>query len=328
MADARAALGLAVTLCLCLGSGCTLLPLAGGQLSLINDQVPLRAAIAREPDPDRRRLLAEVPAILAFAEDVVGLRTGSNYSGYFATERSGLTYVLTACERTRFVPYSWWFPIVGTVEYRSYWDEADALAAAAQLEAEGYDTWISPSRAYSSLGILRDPVATTMLRDGLPGLVEVLIHELTHARLFVPGQTAWNEALASFVGELGAERYFSEQRFAGSSYRRLSEQRSQRRLRFDRLIQASYAELDALYTSDLADDRKLAARQARFSALTSELRQLYPDEPQRDLRVNNARLVHFHRYAATGPEIAQLWAKSGENFRRFWLLAEAQAKAL
>ena len=324
------ALAARLSLCVCwwMGAGCGLLPLAAGQLSLINDQVPLEAAIARESDPERRRLLAEVPSILSFAEDVVGLRVGTSYQGYFATERSGLTYVLTACERTRFQPYSWWFPIVGKVEYRSYWDEADARAAAAELEGEGYDTWISPSRAYSSLGILRDPVATTMLRDGLPGLAEVLIHELSHAKLFVPGQTAWNEALASFVGELGAERYFTAQRFSGSRYQRQAQQRAQRRQRFDRLVQVAYAELDALYASGLSDERKLALRHARFSALSAELRQLYADDPQRDLRMNNARIVHFHRYSASGPDIARLWEQSAGSFRRFWLLAEARGRTL
>jgi predicted aminopeptidase len=167
-----------------------------------------------------------------------------------------------------------------------------------------------------------------MLHDGLPGLVEVLIHELSHVRLFVPGQTAWNEALASFVGERGAERYFSAQRFAGSSYQRQAQLRGRRRQRFDELIHAAYAELERLYASELANDRKLALRQAHFDALSAELRQLYPDEPQRDLRINNARLVHFHRYAATGPAIAALWAKSAGSFRRFWLLAEAEAKDL
>lgn len=316
-------------LCVALGliPSCSLLELASGQLSLINDQLPLPAAIAREPDPQRRRLLAEVPEILAFAQDVVGLRPGRSYQGYYETERSGLTYVLTACQRTRFVPYSWWFPIVGTVEYRSYWDEADARAEAEQLHAQGYDTWIAPSRAYSSLGILRDPVVTTMLRDGLPGLVEVLIHELSHARLFVPGETAWNEALASFVGERGAERYFQAARFAGSSLQRQMQLRAARRDAFDRVTQQAYAELERLYAADIAPARKLALRQVRFAQLTAELRALYPDEPARDLRVNNARLVHFHRYSANVPVLAKLWEQSAHGFRRFWLLAEAYARA-
>jgi predicted aminopeptidase len=309
-------------------TGCGLLPLAAGQLALINEQQPLAAARENEPDPQRRRLLAEVPAILSFAEDVIGLPAGESYQGYFATERSGLTYVLTACERTRFEPYSWWFPLVGRVEYRSYFSEEAAQAAATALEAEGYDTWISPSRAYSSLGILRDPVATTMLRDGLPGLVEVLIHELTHARLFVPGHTAWNEALASFVGELGAERYFAEQRFASSDVRQQMQHRAERRKSFEQLTAAAYAELETLYESEAPDAHKLSLRQARFETLTEQLKHLYPDEPQRDLRVNNARLVHFQRYSASGPGIAALWTQSRGSFRRFWLLAEAQGKTL
>jgi predicted aminopeptidase len=282
------------------------------------------------PPPSRvseilREQLAEVPAILAFAEDVVALRPGRSYRGYFETERPGLTYVVTACERTRFVPYTWWFPIAGTVEYRSYWDEGEAQAAADALAARGFDTWIAPSRAYSSLGILRDPVATTMFRDGLPGLAEVLIHELSHARLFVPGQTAWNEALASFVGERGAERYFEGQRFAGTDLQQQARQHAQRRAVFERMTQAAYAELERLYASELSPPQKLALRSARFAQLTAELRTLYPDDPTRDLRVNNARLLHFQRYSANAPVLSQLWAQSGGSFRRFWALAEAYA---
>src|SRR5262245_36770207 len=140
---------LAALLLLC---GCGLGRLAEGQLNLINGQVRLDRAIARERDPERRMLLAEVPRIRRFAAESVGLFPGKSYTGYFETEQKGLTYVVTACERLRLEPYAWWFPIAGRVEYRSYWDEADAIEQARELEAEGYDTWISPSRAYSTLG--------------------------------------------------------------------------------------------------------------------------------------------------------------------------------
>ena len=53
--------------------------------------------------------------------------------------------------------------------------DAPGLAKARELEAQGYDTWISPSRAYSTLGFFRDPVITTMLRDGNTRLVETAI---------------------------------------------------------------------------------------------------------------------------------------------------------
>ena len=263
---------------------------------------------------------------MAFAEDVVGLRAGPTYSGYFATEREGLTYVVTACRRTAFEPYSWWFPIVGKVEYRSYLDELDARAVVAELEASGYDTWISPSRAYSSLGMLRDPITTTMLRDGLIGLTEVVIHELSHAKLFVPGQTAWNEALASFVGERGAERYFEQERFAHSALRQQMRERSERRRLFDELVAQAYAELEALYASPAAEAHKLSARSAVFERLSARMAALLPPDRARDLRMNNARLVHLHRYGANNGLLSELWQKSARTFRGFWALAERHAR--
>ena len=303
-------------------SGCTLLDLAGGQLALINDQQPLAAAVARESDPERRRLLQEVPEIVSFAEDVVGLSAGRIYSGYFETEREGLTFVVTACRRTLFEPYTWWFPIVGKVEYRSYWDEADARAAAQALEDAGYDTWISPSRAYSSLGMLRDPITTTMLRDGILGVTEVVIHELSHVKLFVPGHTEWNEALASFVGERGAERYFEQSRFAHSSLRQDMRARAERRVLFDRAVTETYDALQRLYESDVPDARKLALRQDAFDALSARMTALLPPARTRRLGMNNARLVHLHRYGASNELLSELWKESGGNFRRFWTLAE------
>ena len=323
----RAAVRIAlVGLLAAMPAGCGLVRLATGQLELINRQVPLARAIATERDAERRALLAEVPQILAFAEEVVGLHVGHSYRGYYETEQKGLTYVVTACAQTEFEPYTWWFPIAGEVEYRSYWDEPDALAEAAQLESEGYDTWISPSRAYSSLGILRDPISTTMLRDGLPSFVDVLIHELSHAKLYVPGHTDWNEALASFVGEHGAERYFEAPRFAGSELRADMQARAARKLQLDRAVEHAYGELDALYRSHRPRAQKLHERERLLTALTRELSALFPSDDPGQWRMNNARLVHFHRYTANSAALAQLWAASGQQFRRFWELAEQYAK--
>lgn len=311
-----------------LACGCSLGELAGGQLSLINDQVRLDRAIARERDPERRALLREVPAILRFAEQSVGLPVGKSYSGYYETDRKGLTFVVTASERLRLEPYSWWFPIAGTVEYRSYWDEEDAVAESRALEAAGYDTWISASRAYSTLGYLRDPVITTMLRDGLPALVELLIHELSHVKLYVPGHTDWNEALASFVGERGAERYFEAPRFAATPYPAEVRLRAQRRAEFDALIARASDELEALYAGPASRDQKLRERERVFERLSATLRALFPRDDPDTWRMNNARIVHYRRYSANHALLSQLWRESGEDFRRLWVLLERHSQEL
>ncbi|HKP62791.1 MAG TPA: aminopeptidase [Polyangiales bacterium] len=308
--------------------GCGLGRLAGGQLELINGQLRLDRAIARERDPERRMLLAEVPSIRRFAAESIGLFPGKSYTGYFETEQKGLTYVVTACERLRLEPYAWWFPVAGRVEYRSYWDEEDAVEEARDLEAQGYDTWISPSRAYSTLGIFRDPVITTMLRDGLPALVDVLIHELAHARLYVPGHTDWNEALASFVGERGAELYFSSARWRGTPFPEQVKARAQRKVTFDSLVAEAGSRLEKLYASSIADRDKLRQREQIFVQLQAAITGLFPAEEPDAWRMNNARIVHSLRYSANAGELEQLWRNSAGNFRRFWSLAEEYSKTL
>jgi predicted aminopeptidase len=309
-------------------AACNLTDLARGQLAIVNEQAPLSRAIERERDPERKRMLQEVPAILAYAEDVMDMPAGHNYRGYFATESPGMTFVLTASEKARFAAYTWWFPITGEIEYRSYFTEAYVRQAQRELEAQGYDTFVSPSRSYSTLGFFRDPVSTTMLRSGLPGLVEVLLHELAHLRLFVPGQTEWNEALATFVGVRGATAYLSKSRFANTPYPAAWAARVTAQATLDALVARAGDELDALYASRLPREEKLARRQPIFDALSAEMARLFPERTPDELRVNNARLLHLRRYASQSDDVERLWQRSGGRWRMFWALAEAHAAGL
>jgi predicted aminopeptidase len=174
--------------------------------------------------------------------------------------------------------------------------------------------------------MLRDPVTTTMLRDGLIGVTEVVIHELSHARLFVPGHTAWNEALASFVGERGAERYFEQQRFAHSALRQQMRERAERRRVFDAAVADTYAALERLYASAESEAYKLEVRQRAFEQLSARMAALLPADRVRNLSMNNARLVHLHRYGASNGLLSDLWKQSGSTFRGFWALAERYAR--
>ncbi|MDD9947716.1 MAG: aminopeptidase [Myxococcales bacterium] len=322
---ARALFGATCTLAL---AGCFYFKAAGGQLELINSQVPVAEAAIREPDPARRWMLTEVPKILGFARDVLLLRPTGSYRGYVETEARGLTFVVTASEATRFEAHTWWFPVAGEVAYKSHFNEPDAQAEAAELRARGLDVWVGPSRAYSTLGLFRDPVVTTMMRRGPIAFVEVLIHELAHARLYVPGHTDFNEQLATFVGHKGTEMYFSAARFAGTGS--LAAVRAARRedtVRQD-LIYAAIAALEALYDRGLPRAQVLRQRAPILSDLEQQLHALSPDFPAADFEMNNARLMQYRRYGRDAPYLTQMWSDSGGNFRRFWQLVDAYAETL
>jgi len=315
-------------ICCSLLSGCYFLQLAGGQLELLNGQQPLERAYAAERDPERRHLLARVPDIHSYATTVVQLRPGRNYTGYFETEAEGVTAVLVAAEKTRFEPHTWWFPITGEVPYKSFFDEQDALDEQATLEAEGYDTWLGHATAYSTLGILRDPVTTIMMRRGLSSFVEVLFHEMAHARLYVAGQTDWNEQLASFVGQRAAENYVQARFAEQPGVIAEMQQHFTRRAAHEDRVASAIATLERLYDAGLAEPEVLRRRSGIFAALERDLRALFPEAEPDALKMNNARLLQYQRYDRDSDEMNRLWRAGGGSWVGFWANAEARAQEL
>src|SRR5262245_14671575 len=185
----------------------------------------LRGAVAEAKILSRRRPLTEVRAdpatsdtirhkldvvlqARAFAEHELGLRAGESFTTYAWVEQDTLLMVLSAARKDRFEQYTWWFPIVGRVPYKGYFNFDQAYAAARSLDAAGYDTHVRPSGAFSTLGWFNDPLLNTVLRYGDISLASTVIHELLHNTVFVPSQISFNESFANFVGDRGAAAFY------------------------------------------------------------------------------------------------------------------------
>ena len=141
----------------------------------------LRAAIRRGEDPGpahsdqrgspptRPRLctlkskLVLVLAARAFARDSLGLRTGQSFTTYSALDRDTLVLVLSGAYRDRLKSYTWWFPIVGRVPYKGYFDFDEARRQERALIARGFDAHLGSASAFSTLGWFNDPLLPTTL---------------------------------------------------------------------------------------------------------------------------------------------------------------------
>src|SRR5690606_4806050 len=142
--------------------------------------------------PDVRRKLELVLQARAFADSQLGLAVGESYTTYSWVDSDTLLMVLSAARKDRFVPYTWWFPIVGRVPYKGFFNFNEAYQEARELEAEGYDTHVRPSAAFSTLGWFNDPVLNTVLRYDDVSLVSTVVHEILHNSIFVPGKVGFN----------------------------------------------------------------------------------------------------------------------------------------
>ena len=172
---------------------------------------PLAEAIEDEGlSEQRREKLQAVVAARRFAEHW-GLTPEGTYREYAEVDRDVLVWVLTAAPKTKLESKTWWFPVVGRLPYKGFFDKADAVEAESELKSLGYDTAIRPSLAYSTLGWFDDPLISSMLSLELVPLVNTVFHEIVHSTLWLDDQTSFNETMAQVLGGLYGVAFFCEE---------------------------------------------------------------------------------------------------------------------
>ena len=292
--------------------------LGKGQIALLWKAKPIDAVLRGDAlSPDQRAKLELVQAIREFAQREIGLNPSQNYTAYVDIGRGPVSWNLIVCPRDRLEPLEWSYPIVGSVPYRGYFDRATAEKARDQYTAEGYDTHLRPVGAYSTLGWFSDPVVSPMLRYSEGDLADLIIHELTHVTAWVKGDVAFNEGLASFVGETGALMWL--QREYGDDAQAVQQMLDERadRVVFRKFMRDIAARLTVLYRSDAPDKSTLRQQifddaRAEFHALPLKT-DLYGRFPSWEL--NNARLALYRIYRERTDVFARVYRACGDDLK-------------
>ena len=170
---------------------------------------PIEEVIADSAtSPGLRDRLTLVIAARQYAVDSLSLDAGESFTTFAQLDRDTLVLVLSAAYRDRLEAHRWWFPIVGRLPYKGFFRTGDALRARADFETRGFDTYLRPASAFSTLGWFNDPLLSTTVRADTASLVNTVIHELSHNTLFVAGNAEFSESFANFIGTRGAEAFF------------------------------------------------------------------------------------------------------------------------
>lgn len=264
---------------------------------------------------EEREKLSTVRAARRFAAEM-GLAPGDSFTRYSRVNRDVLAWVVAGSKPDRFELHTWWFPIVGTVPYKGYFDRADADAAAARLEKRGFETWVRGTEAFSTLGWFNDPVLSTTLRHDHTSIANTVIHESVHSTIWVPDHVDFNESLANFVGAQGALDFARS--LTPADAQRVADAESSRHREFEigEAVMRLYDALDALYASAASREEKLAQRAVIFEREMASVRATYPT--LRILRtINNAEIIQLKLYLTALPDFAALFERENRDWRRF-----------
>jgi predicted aminopeptidase len=257
----------------------------------------------------------------AFAADSIGLRANESFTTYTQLDRDTLVLVLSGAYRDRLTSYTWWFPIVGRVPYKGYFDFARARDAAKQLDRAGFDVYLRPSPAFSTLGWFNDPLLSTSLGADTLDLANTVIHELTHNTFYAPGQAVFNESFASFVGSRGSAWFF---RSRGSP---AAADQCDARWSDDKIMARFWAQLyksvDSAFRAHPSDSAaRLVARDSLYararerlvSDIGPQLKTINPRALQR-LRLDNAALLAHRIYSTDLDLFDTVWATQNGDLR-------------
>ncbi len=318
--------GVVVLLATAILAGCAgyYLQAASGQAALMRARQPLEQVLADPATPATlRQQLLVVDAALLFARLELDLPSTRSYRHYTDLGRPYVVWNVFAAPEFSLEPREWCYPVAGCTTYRGWFSEARARASAESLVSRGDDVFVGGVAAYSTLGWFADPVLNTMLGGDATGLAGLLFHELAHQRVYVAGDTLFNEGFATLVEEEGTRRWLQSRKDAAGLCR--FEAQQSRRVTVLAILSELRTVLTAVYAGEAPVGERRLQRAAAFDqarASYAKVRAAWKEPPWFDswfdAGLNNARLAALSSYEDYVPAFRALLAQDGGSLARFY----------
>ncbi|MCX6291540.1 MAG: aminopeptidase [Bacteroidetes bacterium] len=300
-----------------------------GQLNIVMNARHVEEVLNDERVNDTiKQKLQLVEEIKKFAIDSLGLKASRNYTSVYDQHGKPVLWVVTASERYRLKPYEWWFPVIGNVGYKGFFNNEKGKKEEQQLIKEGFDVDYGPTSAWSTLGWFRDPILSNVLYRSEGQIAELFIHEMTHATLYVKSSVDFNENLASVIGEEGAVR-FLEFRYGDSTQKVIDYlQRKEDYDLFSKQMLVGLKLLDSLYNSfraDMKEEEKSSSKTKMITRIVQSLDTVSFHNTSRYRNYfgagqfpNNAFFLAFKRYDAEKNAMKEeMKIKFQDNFKNY-----------
>lgn len=297
---------------------------ARGHLAIMEKRVPITELLASAKlDQDLRRQLVLVREIRAFSIERLALPKSGSYTDYAQLDRPYALQNLFATPEFSTKLLSWCYPIAGCTSYRGFYQQARLEAFVDELKKENNEFHVTMVPAYSTLGWFDDPVLSSFIDWPEFRLAGLLFHELTHQRIYIDGDTRFNESLATAVQQVGTRLWLN------------SRQQHDELERFNRsiayrqdivlTIESIRNQLAEVYKLDQSDEYKREQKQRLFQSARQQYQDIASRHDYRDgfeywftAELNNAKLASVSTYNALVPNFISMIEAFDHDFDRFF----------
>jgi predicted aminopeptidase len=288
-----------------------------GQFNIIWNAKPVEEYLNDPAFPDSLKARLElIKEIRKYAIDSLGLKDTENYKTLYDQKGMEVMWVVIASEPFQLKAKEWKFPVIGSVPYKGFFKKERAENLKNELEADGWDVIVRNPGGWSTLGWFTDPILSKMLTRSEGDLANLIIHEMSHATIFVKDSVEFNENLSTFIGDRGAEQFLLYKYGPGSKEYVSYLQEDSDYLRYvDHMLRGAQ-KLDSLYAtlkeSDPLSQKKMLKEQLIRQIVKSmdTLSLALTKEPSARFRKtlpNNAYFMNYRQYQAKQTEFADEW---------------------
>lgn len=303
-----------------------------GQMEILTKRRPVEEVLTDPATtPETRRQIELVRRLREFASRELLLPDNRSYRTYADLDRPFVLWNVFATPELSLEPRQWCFIVAGCVPYRGYFARDKAEQFAAKLKQKGYDVYVGGVPAYSTLGWFNDPLLNTFIHRSEADLAGLLFHELAHQKIYVSGDSAFNESFATVIELEGVKRWFQQSGNAKETgaYR----QKIKRREEFTALVLKHRARLKEIYASDLSAAEKHLAKMRVFGELRNDYATLKADWGGYTVfdnwfaqNLNNAHLIAIGLYTQYVAAFQALLAQHGGDLATFYREVERLAQ--
>ena len=254
----------------------------------------------------------------------MGLKKSDNYTTYVELDRKYVTYVVSAAPKNKLEHYTWWFPIVGSVPYKGYFHKEGAKELHEDLKEKNLDVHTRGVSAYSTLGWFNDPLLSSMMRYSDYSLVNTIIHENVHATIFISSSANFNERLATFLGNIGAELYFKKNYPNSSEILEDVENRNHDKRVFSKFISQEIKDLKKWYEDRENTEINEEERQKRLKQINENyISKAKPKLKSKrynyfeNMKLNNALLMQYKLYVSDLSDFEKMFNLLNRDLAKF-----------
>lgn len=250
-----------------------------------------------------------------------GFKSNSIYAQTTFLDQEAVSYLVIHSPADKIQAQESCFPIAGCFPYQGFFKKTSALEFKQQKEKEGFQTFMRPVYAYSTLNHPLIPFSDNILSSFFhykdDQLVHLIFHELVHTIIFVKNEAQFNENLAEFISDhmmvdyLKLEKNYVEKR---REHKLIRQRINQKIVSLGKTLNYLYqkGENNSEYTLKKFI-RNVFNPEMKKSCQELDLKKCWPLEGE----WNNARFAAFATYEAKQDEILALYQQMNLPLKDF-----------